>query len=378
MLRRLFEDVHDDLANVNVTAEVDGKSIELSARDLFTVRLRAALDVLRIPAFNQLEEALRQRSLENLGYDPLKDSDKLSFSFELFDAMQFFKSIRLCFNEGGTLIDATHMGTGVQNALVVAIFQAYEQLRKRGALFLVEEPEMYLHPHRQRFFYRTLVRIADDNQVIYTTHSPNFVTIPDFENVRIVHRDANDTTCVRASSLAANDVLREKLRKEFDPERNELFFARHVILVEGDTEKLAMPEYAARLDIDLNREGCSIIEVGGKKSMKLFADIVRSFGFSLTVVFDTDSSQFKNEKGKEEQCNDELRSLAKHSVTVVENNPNYESILRQELGEKTYLELCGKYPGVSKAVRARLIAADTAATVPAVARRVLGNFLVSE
>ena len=375
MLRRLFEDVHDELITTKVTAYVDGKQQEVSAHELFAQKLLAALDVLRIPAFNTLEELLRSRSLENLGYDPVKDADKLRFRFDLFDAMQFFKSIRLCFNEAGTVIDATNMGTGVQNALVVAIFQAYEQLRKRGAIFLIEEPEMYLHPHRQRFFHETLNRIAESNQVIYTTHSPTFVTIPDFENVGLVYRDANDTTKVRASSLQANDQLREKLRKEFDPERNELFFAKHVVLVEGDTEKLAVPAYATRLEIDLNREGCSVVEVGGKKSMKTFAEIVRSFGLRLTIVFDTDSSQFKTQKDKEEECNADLRSLQTDTVGIIENNPDYEMVLRTEMGESVYLALCEKYPGVSKAIRARLIAADETAPVPPIARRILAGFL---
>jgi predicted ATP-dependent endonuclease of OLD family len=47
----------------------------------------------------------------------------------------------------------------------------------------------------------------------------------------------------------------EKLRKEVDPERGELFFARRLLVVEGDTEKLAFPEYATRLPLDLNRAG---------------------------------------------------------------------------------------------------------------------------
>lgn len=374
MLRRLLEDVHDELVTTKTTIRVDGQEQEVSTNELFAQKLRAALDVLRIPEFNQLEELLRSRSLENLGYDPVKDAGKLRFCFDLFDAMHFFKSIRLCFNESGTTIDATHMGTGVQNALVVGIFQAYEKLRKQGAIFLVEEPEMYLHPHRQRFFYETLRSIAQSNQVIYTTHSPTFVTIPEYENVAIVYRDGNDTTKIRTSSLQANDKLREKLRKEFDPERNELFFARHVVLVEGDTEKLAVSEYATRLEIDLNREGCSVVEVGGKKSMKTFADIVQSFGLPLTIVFDKDSSQSKTEKDKEEKYNRDLRSLQTASVNVIENDPDYEAVLRKEMGDDIYVGLCKKYPGVSKAVRARLIAADESAPVPPIAERILAAF----
>ena len=100
------------------------------------------------------------------------------------------------------------------------------------------------------------------------------------------------------------------MRKELDPERNELFFAKHVILVEGDTEKLAIPEYARRLAVNLDRLDVSIVEVGGKRSLKMFAEIIRSFGIPVTLVFDTDSSDFqKGEKDKENEYNKELRAM---------------------------------------------------------------------
>ena len=142
-------------------------------------------------------------------------------------------------------------------------------------------------------------------------------------------RDEANTTNVRWSTLPPSPAVNEKLRKEFDPERNELFFARHVILVEGDTEKLALPEYATRLSVDFNRAGCSVIEVGGKRSLKLFIDVIRSFGIALTVVFDQDSSDFsKAQKAEEEAYNAEIRSLDGKAIQVIESVPDYEGELR--------------------------------------------------
>jgi predicted ATP-dependent endonuclease of OLD family len=172
--------------------------------------------------------------------------------------------------------------------------------------------------------------------------------------------------------------LREKLRKEFDPERNELFFAKHVILVEGDTEKLALPEYAERLAVPLHRLGISIVEVGGKRSLQAFSEVVLSFKLPLTVVFDTDSSDFdRNQRELEEEYNQRLRTLTQLGVTVVEVDPKYEDALRDSLGGALYTKLCDRYPSVSKAVRARLIAADPEAPVPDFATRILTPFLPS-
>lgn len=372
LLRRLFEGI-DELVKRRPAPGTDGK---MTIAELFVTKIREAVQVLRVPEFVELEELLRRHSIENLGWNPDTDMDRFALRFGLQDSLDFFKAIHLLVKDGTFDADATQLGDGAQNALVVAIFQAYEALRKEGAVFLIEEPEMYLHPHKCRLFYDTLRRISKTNQVIYTTHSPYFVAIPEYEEIRIVSRGAGGRTGMVASDLAPTPQLREKLRKEFDPERNELFFAKHVILVEGDTEKLALPEYAERLAVPLHRLGISIVEVGGKRSLQAFSEVVRSFRLPLTVVFDRDSSDFdRNQKELEEEYNQRLRTLTELGVAVVEVDPRSEEALRDFLGDALYTKLCNRYPGVSKAVRARLIAADPEAPVPDFATRILTPFL---
>jgi predicted ATP-dependent endonuclease of OLD family len=224
--------------------------------------------------------------------DPVQDAERFNFRFDLFDSCEFFKAIRLAFSEADSIVDATRMGHGAQNALIVAIFQAYERMRKRGALILLEEPELYLHPHRRRFFYSTLRKVSERNQIIYTTHSSHFVAVPEYEEVQIVYRDTSHTTKVRTSTMKPTPALREKMRKELDPERNELFFAKHVVFVEGDTEKPAIPEYARRLGINLDRLDVSVIEVGGKRSLKTFVEILRSFDIPIgRIVWTSGATQ---------------------------------------------------------------------------------------
>jgi predicted ATP-dependent endonuclease of OLD family len=367
MLRQLFEGINHDLQDPKQKVKVkqqSGAELEVPRLERFYKLMEASVKILRTESFEELERSIKKHALRQLGFNPETDGDKLDLFFSPFDTMDFYKSLDLRVREGSFSVSATELGEGVQNALVLAILQTFEERRKQGAILLIEEPEMFLHPHLQRFLYKTIREIARTNQVIYTTHSPHFVSVPEYEDVVIV-RKGRDGTSVRRSDLPTNSRRKEKLIKELDPERNELFFAQRLLLVEGDTEKLALPEYAKRLDLDLDREGATIVEVGGKRNLPEFAQIAASFEIPTAVVYDSDSSDFKD-RAEEAKFNAMLDRLAEASSSVVvwRLTKNYEDHLRQTIGERKYQELCQKYSNVGKPTRARLIATEEDVPIP--------------
>jgi len=383
LLRAIFEDIDRDLHHPGQTVRVkggDGSDQEIHRVELFRRRIAQAMALLRTEQFKTLEVSIKKNALRQLGFDPEVDTDKLDLFFSPIDTMDFYKSIELRVREGDFNINAAELGEGFQNAIVLAVLQAFAEHRKKGAILLIEEPEMFLHPQMQRSLYTTLRQIGQTNQVIYTTHSPHFVSVPEYQEVRLV-RKANGGTEARQSNLPTNAARREKLLNELDPERNELFFASRLLLVEGDTEKLALPEYARRLKIDLDREGATIVEVGGKRNLPEFARIATSFGLPTGILYDEDSSDFGDKK-QEFEFNKDLDSFAKHdgSVTVWRLVKKYEDHLRHAIGEKQYQEVCQKHSGVSKAVRARLIALEANLPIPEPVEEIirwLGNSLAS-
>jgi predicted ATP-dependent endonuclease of OLD family len=194
------------------------------------------------------------------------------------------------------------------------------------------------------------------------THSPHFVAIPEFHEVVLVTKD-KDGTRVKTSSLTPELRRIEKFRKELDPERNELFFAKRVLLVEGDTEKLALPEYAKRLGLDIDNCGSTIVETGGKRNLPDFVDLTLSFDIPVALCYDIDSSDFQD-KGEEQTYNATLELYAKKGVSIWRHTNKYEDELRKFLGEKEFQGFCQKYERTTKPIRARLIASDTSAAVP--------------
>jgi predicted ATP-dependent endonuclease of OLD family len=361
LLRTLLEDVNRDFNDPAQEIEIEehGTKKQISRRDWFSHLMGRVLGLLRTKQFDSLEKSIKTNALRQLGFDPDVDADKLDFYFAPFDTLDFYKSLELRVREFGASISATELGDGFQNALVLSILQAFEERRKKGAILLIEEPEMFLHPQMQRALYKTLRKIGETNQVIFTTHSPHFVSVPEYYEVIMTRKGADGTRAFR-STLKPAPKLHEKFVKELDPERNELFFASRLLLVEGDTEKLAIPEYAKRLKYDLDSRGATVVEVGGKRNLPAFLDLAESFAIPIGVVYDAESSDFgKDRKEDEKQFNEALDARAKTdgSVQVWRLKTNYEDHLRRALGETKYLQLCEKYP-FGKPTRARLIAQE--------------------
>ena len=100
--------------------------------------MEQALRLLRTHEFEALESEIRASALRQLGLDPVTDVGALDFHFAPFSVMDFYRSLQLRVREYGSVTDASELGEGIQNALVLAILQAFERRRKAGAIFLMK------------------------------------------------------------------------------------------------------------------------------------------------------------------------------------------------------------------------------------------------
>ena len=93
------------------------------------------------------------------------------------------------------------IGTGTQSAVMIGMLELCLRHRTSSGLrlFVVEEPELFLHPHSQRHVASLLRRIAAENSsyVIVTTHSPAILADNDIRDVIRVGRDAAGPRCRR-------------------------------------------------------------------------------------------------------------------------------------------------------------------------------------
>lgn len=78
----------------------------------------------------------------------------------------------------------SHKGTGYRRLFMVARFRYLAEKNKGlNVIYLIEEPETFLHPSAQNDLLSALRELSDDNQVIITTHSPVFAGATYIESV---------------------------------------------------------------------------------------------------------------------------------------------------------------------------------------------------
>lgn len=170
-------------------------------------------------------------------------------------------------------------------------------------LLLIEEPEIYMHPQMERKIADTLYEIAasGNTQVICTTHSPIFIRMADKHKalVRLVRKDSNLIATQTRDIFTGSDKesKRKKFRMitNFDPSVNELFFAKRIVLVEGDTEVAIFREAAELLnyfesdDNKHKKRDTTFINCRGKLSVPLFQEVLNHFGIDYVVIHDKDN-----------------------------------------------------------------------------------------
>jgi len=316
VLRRLFNEVNLEFLNDKKEVDFlapDGSTQRMTRREAFESSVKAAYAYLRTEHFAEIEERLAANAMEQMGLDP--EGNAVELHFEAHDPTNAFRSLQLYVDQMGIRSPAGEVGAGLQSAIVVAIFRTYEELKKEGAVFALEEPEVFLHPQRARYFAQVLRSLAErGNQVFVSTHSPVFVQLDQPETVALVRRTQREGTRVhqaKRTDLADDDRRALRLLTEFDTQRGELFFARSVLLVEGGTEKLVMPLVFRALGHDLNRLGISVVEVGGKTKLPLFVRVCRALDIPVVVLVDHDVREIGAEWSAARQEREEERN-ARH------------------------------------------------------------------
>ena len=168
---------------------------------------------------------------------------------------------------------------------------------KLSDLFLIfEEPELHLNPQESREMYSLLVKLSKIGvQIILETHSSYFVGLKQYKSICLIKKIRGEVKVFQYTGklLNGDEIKNFNMNYWINPDRGEMFFAKKVILVEGQTDKIALSYLAKKLGV--YNYSYSIIECGSKSIIPQFIKVLNGYKIPYVAVYDKDNHEWRNE-----------------------------------------------------------------------------------
>jgi energy-coupling factor transporter ATP-binding protein EcfA2 len=178
---------------------------------------------------------------------------------------------------------ADKVGAGISETLfLLTAFFGF-----RDTVVLLDEPAVNLHPAHMKALFQMVGNSS--NQLLVITHSPALLRNLLFEEegsvIYIRRPDSKSVVRVLDTTKTWTDTERYKLSYLID---TRVFFARHILLGEGESDKDFLETAAEALGLDPDTYEDIVIDAGGKHNLKRYRDLLERFGIPYVVVADGD------------------------------------------------------------------------------------------
>jgi putative ATP-dependent endonuclease of the OLD family len=190
------------------------------------------------------------------------------------------------------IIDENTSGLGTLNLLFIAteLLLLQDDSTNGLKLALIEEIEAHLHPQAQLRLIDFLQNAQTKGQFILTTHSTTLASSINLKNLIICRDNQVFPMGPEYTQLAEDDY--SFLERFLDATKANLFFAKGVILVEGDAENLLLPTIAKIIGKPLHKYGVSIVNVGSTAFLRYAKIFMRKdqkkMNIPVAIVTDLD------------------------------------------------------------------------------------------
>jgi len=237
-------------------------------------------------------------------------------------------------------LEERYASRGLQREVLFKIMRKIAAVTKNtrynllgNTIIMYEEPELYLHPQAERELHAAISNIARyGGQIYVTTHSSSFIELNDYKSICLVRRNDHGTYVIqyKGELFKGDEIQNFNMNYWMNPDRGELFFAKKVILVEGQTDKIIIPFLAKKLGV--YKYEYSIIECGSKSSIPQFMKLLNQYKIPYVAAFDKDCHEWRDRESitRIKQHNRYMKELAESVGKVVV----FSNDIEEELDEK--------------------------------------------
>ncbi len=181
--------------------------------------------------------------------------------------------------EGKRRVTIDRLGSGFRQIFTILLYIFHPQY----SLVMINEPEAHLHPAIVKRMLWAMQN-ADAGQIIFTTHSPLFITPVTLPQVVRVIKDDNGHT--KAYSIEDGHYNEERLIQELNADNLEMFFTDKVVLVEGVSDKLLIRGLIDRFY--QGNKDIKVIQTHGAGNTRIYVDLLNIFKIPYLIVLDRD------------------------------------------------------------------------------------------
>lgn len=175
------------------------------------------------------------------------------------------------------------------------VFHAQAGDNLKDAVLLLDEPGLSLHALKQQEFRKTVSRLAEGNQIVYTTHSPFMVGSDELDLVRIVELDRESGKGTKVHTrLAVEDpksIYPLQAALGYDLAQS-MFTHKRNLVVEGVTDLLYIEALNAAFAADNGPsldDGTAIVPAGSASKVVYYSTILTSQDLKVAALLDSDA-----------------------------------------------------------------------------------------
>lgn len=195
-----------------------------------------------------------------------------------------------------------HPGLGELNLIFIAAELLLLKQDDIGGLklALIEELEAHLHPQAQLRLINYLQKEYNESgaQIILSTHSTILASKINLKSIILLKGGKGYDLSEGSTGLEKGDYL--FLQRFLDATKANLFFAKGVIMVEGDAENILIPVIAEIIGYPLEKYGVSIVNVGSTAFLRYSRIYIRgdqqnTIEIPVSVITDCDVKPFDSD-----------------------------------------------------------------------------------